>query len=117
MLKWWLSRLPLYNIGIVCSGIMAYMFWVLLGTLFLPIEAGFEITLITILLHGIAFLGYIFVANVLYCLGPLAEVIISPRKPNGFRYAVFGLGFSIAVLGPFVVPIHLLVFEIILGRV
>ena len=60
-----------------------------------------EITVLTALFQGFAYLVMVGVANLCYYLGPWSERLVRPANVARFRKIVFRLGFWFSVLLPF----------------
>ena len=72
--QWWERRRLRYNVGLLLAGLSAFVLYLAVYFTFgnrLPIEI--DVTIFTIVFHGIAFAFYVFVANVFYCLGAWSE--------------------------------------------
>ena len=106
---WWSSHRKQYNLGLIVSGILAFIAYVVVGSAFLPAKADFEITIFTTIFQGIGYMIMMGIANVLYFIGPISERCISPSNPDSFRLVCFRLGFWISVALPFSIPVLLLV--------
>ena len=63
--KWWENKRKYYNIGLLLSGIIAFILYVILGTtLIMPYDPEFEITLFTIIFQGIGYFFMILIAEI-----------------------------------------------------
>jgi len=52
--NWWYERRLHYNVGLILSGISAFILYVILGkSLIMPYDDEFEITLFTIVFQGV----------------------------------------------------------------
>jgi hypothetical protein len=91
-------------VALVVAGILAFITYVAVGSILLPPDADFEVTLFTTLFQGIGYLFMIGVANVFYFLGPLSERMVRPLDPERYRRICFRLGFWFSVLLPFSIP-------------
>ena len=101
---WWSAHRLRYNVALVVAGILAFITYVAVGSILLPPDADFEVTLFTTLFQGIGYLFMIGVANVFYFLGPLSERMVRPLDPERYRRICFRLGFWFSVLLPFSIP-------------
>ncbi len=106
---WWSSRRLRYNIALVVAGILAFIAYVTVGSMMLPSEADFEVTIFNALVQGIGYLFMIGLANVFYFLGPLSERMVRPSDLERYRRICFRLGFWFSVLLPFSIPVLLAV--------
>ena len=108
--EWWRERRKKYNLGLIVAGVLAYICYVAVLSVFHSDDrlADVEITVFTILFQGLGYLVMMLVANLLYNLGSLAESVCKPRHPEQFRTTLFNLGFWFSVSLPFIVPALLL---------
>lgn len=112
---WWESRRLLYNVGLVCAGILAFMCYVVVCFSLLPRvldESEIKITPLTTLVQGIGYLFMMGVANLCYFLGPFCEDFVRPGNVDRYRRISYWLGFWFSVLLPFSIP-ALLTVEIL----
>lgn len=106
---WWRARRRRYNLGLVVAGVLAFIVYVVIGSVLLPADANFEITLFTTLLQGVGYLVMMGVANICYFLGPLLERVVLPSDPERYRRICYRLGFWFSLLLPFSIPALLVV--------
>ena len=104
---WWKAQRLRYNVGLLAAGGTAFTAYLIIGSMMLRPDEGFEITLFTTLAQGITFLMLVGIANLLYFLGPLSEQIVRPSNPEVYRQICFRLGYWGSMLLPFTVPILL----------
>ncbi len=104
---WWSRRRFRYNVGLVVSGVLAFICYVIAldgrirdGS----IPHGAEITIFTTLFQAIGYLFMMAMANLCYFVGPLSESIVKPRDINNYRRVTFAMGFWFSVLLPFTIP-------------
>src|SRR3712207_943791 len=71
--QWWEARRLHYNVSLIVSGILAFLAYLLVLSIFSDRIPDAEISLFTILLQGIGYLFFMLVANVFYFLGALSE--------------------------------------------
>ena len=105
---WWERRRLRYNAGLLLAGLLAFVLYLAVYFSFsnrLPMEI--DVTIFTIIFHGIAFAFYVFVANVFYCLGALSERLPRIRTLESHRQTTFALGFWFSVALPFLEPFSL----------
>ena len=106
--RWWERRRLRYNVGLFLAGISAFVLYLAvyftLGNR-LPMEI--DVTIFTVIFHGIAFAFYVFVANVFYCLGALSERLPRMRSLESHRQMSFTFGFWLSVALPFLEPLLL----------
>lgn len=102
--RWWRDARWKYNIGLIIAG--ALTFFCYAAVLSLLHRNGqlldVRITISSIIL-GSGYLVMMYVANHLYDLGYLLEIIYRPNQPAKFRQIVFSLGFWFSTLFPFAV--------------
>lgn len=95
-----------YNFGLAIAGVLAFICYGISMELFAsPYDMSAEITVFTVVAQGVGYLVAMLVANLLYFLGPLAEVIIQPTDVMRFRKIAYRLGFWFSVVLPFSLPI------------
>lgn len=108
IVRWWESRRPLYNLAVLAAGVTS------LATVFVA-ELLLGEGAASIPWGGIAVYG--FLANLLYCLGPIADTIVMRRwgrdysevGPTLFRYGfVFAVGLTL-------LPVPLVALRMILA--
>ncbi len=102
--KWWSSRRLQYNVGLLISGFLAYIAYIVLGSILLS-DSGFEVTIFTVLFQGFAFLVMVVIANIFYSLGYATERIVCPKNPERYRKICYWMGYGFSILLPFSVPV------------
>lgn len=109
--EWWRERRKKYNRGLIIAGVLAYICYVLIVSIFHRDDrlAEVEITVFTMIFQGMGYLVMMLIANLFYNLGPLAELICKPRNPLEFRSTLFNLGFWFSVALPFLIPFLLII--------
>lgn len=108
--NWWSEKRTNYNLGLVVSGILAFVLYVILGVnLIMPYDDDFEITLFTIVPQGIGYLVMILIANLLYSLGVSRDLNYNKENTEKFRKNLFRLGFWFSVSLPFLAPLGILI--------
>lgn len=104
--EWWSDKRYLYNLGLILSGIIAFILYVIVGVNFImPYDEEFEITLFTIAFQGIGYLIVIVFANLFYSLGVTHDLNYNKENTNDFRKNLFNLGFWFSVSLPFLAPL------------
>jgi hypothetical protein len=112
--EWWGDKRYLYNLGLILSGIIAFVLYVIIGVnLIMPYDEDFDITLFTIVFQGISYLIMIVFANLFYSLGVTRDLNYNKENTNDFRKNLFNLGFWFSVSLPFLAPLWLLVSYIL----
>lgn len=108
--NWWSKKRTNYNLGLVLSGILAFVLYVILGVnLIMPYDDDFEITLFTIVPQGIGYLIMILIANLLYSLGVSFDLNCNKENTERFRKNLFCLGFWFSVSLSFLAPLMILI--------
>jgi hypothetical protein len=110
--QWWAARRGRYNIGLIVSGIMAFICYATVVWTFEDRIPGAEVTIFTTLIQGLGYLVMIGVANVFFFLGPIAEQVIRPTDPLRFRMLTYRTGFWGSVSLPFLIPAFLLILVV-----
>jgi hypothetical protein len=107
---WKRHRLP-YNIALLVSGVLAGLAYT--GALVAwhvwpppPEEWRPDFFDLDSFLFVLAYAVGWGAANILYLLGPLAEILVRPRRADTFRRVVFALGTGFSVLLPWIVPVN-----------
>lgn len=107
---WWKNRRKEYNIGLMLSGIVSYILYVVLGSILIaPYDCEFEITILSFVFQGFLFLITILIANIFYNLGAFADKRFNQKNEEKFRKRIYYLGFWFSVGLPLLVPILILV--------
>ncbi|MEG1591003.1 hypothetical protein [Chryseobacterium sp.] len=107
---WWVERRLNYNIGLIISGFIAFILYVIVGVNFImPYDEEFDITLFTIAFQGIGYLIMIVFANLFYSLGVTEDLNHNKENTDDFRKNLFNLGFWFSVSLPFLAPLWLLI--------
>lgn len=106
--RWWETQRLGYNAIASAEIGLAYVFWLVVLAVFEKCRfAKFEwrendfagqFTVLVVLL---------FVFNVFYCLGPLAEAIVRPHNVTVFRRVLYRVGVALSALPPFALPLSL----------
>jgi hypothetical protein len=113
--RWWLDRLPKYNLGLVIAGISAFIAYVLIGSLLLPATEEFEVTFFTLLVQGLGYLIMMVVANVCYFIGPVSESVLRPDDVVRYREKSYKFACQLSFALPFCVPVMLLIVAVLLN--
>lgn len=107
--EWWCEKRLLYNFGLVTSGILAFILYVVVGVNFImPYDNDFEITLFTLFFQGFGYLMMMGLANLCYNMGVYLD-LNNPENSEKFRKDLFKLVFWFSFLLPFSIPIMLLI--------
>ncbi len=108
--KWWSEKRTKYNIGLILSGMIAFVCYSLVVRYVIPPAPDVEITLFTLLFQGVGYLIFMSIANVFYSAGAAIENRCKPKNTLQFRIRTFNLGFALSCLIPFSIPIILLIY-------
>ena len=108
---WWANRRLRYNIGLLVAGALGFGLYAIAISRCIDLRApgGWEMTILTTLFQGFAYLVMIGVANLCYYLGPWSERLVRPANVARYRKIVFRLGFWFSVLLPFAPAVLLFV--------
>jgi hypothetical protein len=100
---WWARRRLRYNIGLLVAGALGFGLYAVAISRCINLHApgDWEITILTTVFQGFAYLVMIGVANLCYYLGPLSERLARPTNVASYRKTAFRLGFWFSVLLPF----------------
>ena len=113
--RWWLERLPRYNLGLIIAGLSAFMAYLLIGTLLLPASAGFEVTFFSLLFQSIGYLILMVFANLCFLIGPVSESMLRPDDVASYRKKWHTLGCRLSFVLPFGAPLVLLLVAVLHG--
>ncbi|MGV3664045.1 MAG: hypothetical protein ACO1TE_27985 [Prosthecobacter sp.] len=108
--QWWLARLPLYNVGLAVAGIVAFILYVIVGSL---LVADFELNLLFTIVQGIGYLVLMGVANVCYMIGPISESVLRPDDVWKYRLRWFDVGCRFSFSLPFCVPVLVIISAVL----
>ena len=107
---WWESRRKKYNMGLIISGIISYILYVILGSILIaPHDYEFEITIFNFVFQGFLFMIVILIANLFYNLGAFTDKHFNKRNEEKFRQRIYNLGFWFSVALPFLIPILIVI--------
>jgi len=112
--QWWKRRRLRYNIGLVISGVTAFVLYAILGSFYG--NNDFEITLFTTFFQGIGYLFMMGLANIFYFLGPFVDRRQNMSNSERFRERLFNLGFWFSCSLPFTVPLLLVLAYLLKWR-
>ena len=109
--RWWEGRRLRYNIGLALAGWAAWGLFALEILLISPqvLNPALGLSLSLTLGQGLAWLVAMGVANVLFLLGPVSEMVLRPADADGYRRRMFGLGFWFSMAVPFIFPALMLI--------
>ena len=109
--RWWESRRLRYNIGLAVAGSVAYGLYILEVLTITPrLESGlWPLQPSHTLWAGLCWLVVMAVANILFLLGPVSEMVLRPAEPDDYRRRMFGLGFWFSMAVPFLFPALMLI--------
>ena len=110
--EWWEKKRLNYNIGLLISGILAFILYIIVVEfIVMKSEKNWEgeITIFTILFQGIGYLVMIGIANLFYYLGQVSELIIEPENSEKYRNLTYKIGYWFSCGIPFLIPISLLI--------
>ncbi|MCF6306879.1 MAG: hypothetical protein L3J09_02875 [Flavobacteriaceae bacterium] len=110
--SWWNSKRLKYNTGIIISGIVSFILYLIIVE-FVVLKSSKdwegEITIFSLFFQGIGFLIMLGLANVFYSLGSFSEKIIKPKNTEKYRNNMFSLGYWFSFSLPMLIPISLLI--------
>ena len=76
--KWWESKRKKYNISLAIAGVVAFIFYAVIISVFEKYFNQSELTLFTTFLQASIYLLMMAIANICYFLGYLSKRVISP---------------------------------------
>jgi hypothetical protein len=107
--KWWQQKRLIFNIGLIISGLTAFVFYAIVLYSVVPYDTDVEITLFTIIPQALGYVMMIGIANICFQLGAYSEELIKPKNIELYRIRTFKIGFWFSCGLPFLIPILLLV--------
>ncbi|MFD0794667.1 hypothetical protein ACFQZX_13655 [Mucilaginibacter litoreus] len=100
-LWWWDKRFD-YNKGLFRAGFIAFMLYNILGPIIIEPHEEFDETGVLVIVHGIAYLLIVCIANVFYTLGYLTDICFNKNNSSLFRQNLFAVGYWFSVSLPIV---------------
>ena len=110
--EWWSKKRQNYNIGLILSGILAFILYIIVVELVVVNSEkrwDGELTIFSFLFQGIGYLIMIGIANLFYYLGPVSESIIEPKDSEKYRNLTYSLGYWFSCGIPFLIPLILFI--------
>ncbi len=107
--RWWLSRLPFYNMGLIVAGATAWtlgmtLAWTLSKPLLTAEDELPEFTILTVIFYAVGSWIFLAGANLCYLLGPVGERVVRPGGVARYRKFAWRSGFVFSILVPFAWP-------------
>ena len=110
--EWWKRKRLNYNVGLIISGILAFILYVTVVELVVlkseKVWEG-ELTIFTIIFQAIGYLIMMGIANLFYYLGPISELLIKPENAKNYRILTYRIGYWFSCGIPFLVPLLLFI--------
>lgn len=100
--QWWFYKRVKYNRGLIAGGILAFIIYCVLASI-TPPNDEFEINLFTIIILGTMYLIAMVLANILYTLGSITDLLFNKTNSQDFRELLFALGYWFSVIIPSVI--------------
>jgi len=91
--KWWLKNRLRYNKGLVISGFVAFVLFVVLASIVIAPNEQFEETILAIVFQGFAYFIMMCIANLFYTLGWIIDLLFNTSNSQRFRETLFLLGY------------------------
>jgi magnesium-transporting ATPase (P-type) len=113
---WWLRKRCCYNIGLIISGLIAFMLYCILGEIIIGAHEEFEETIFEMVFQAGAFAIMIGIANVFYLLGWIIDSRFNKNNDQRFRQRLFALGFWFSFALPILVILAVMVRFMIFGQ-
>jgi len=108
--EWWETRRNKYNTGLIISGIVSFILYIVLGSfLIAPYDYEFEITIFSMIFQGFFFLITILIANLFYNLGAFTDKHYNKKNDEKFRQRIYNLGYWFSVGLPLLIPIIIII--------
>lgn len=95
---WWESQRVRYNLRLVTAALASFLLLVAVWWLFESRLPCLEITGLSIFASVLLFAMALFVANIFYFLGCVAEMVCRPRNVLLFRERLYALGTAFSLL-------------------
>ena len=109
--EWWRKKRSKYNIGLIISGIVAFILQITVVEI-VSNESNYlelDMTIFTIFFQAIGYLIMIGIANLFYYLGPISEKIFEPKDSEKYRNTTFKIGFWFSCGLPLLIPLNILI--------
>jgi hypothetical protein len=111
--EWWGKRRKRYNISLISAGILAFISYATIISVFRRYFNQAEITLFTTTVQGIGYLIMLAIANICYYIGPISERLSRPKNIVLYRKVAYSLGYWFSMALPFSIPGFLLYMVLI----
>ena len=109
--EWWRKKRSKFNIGLIISGILAFIFQITVIEI-VSNESNYlelDFTIFTFFFQAIGYLIMIGIENLFYYLGPISEKLIEPKDSEKYRNRTFKFGFWFSCSLPFLIPLNILI--------
>ena len=110
--EWWKRKRLNYNVGLIISGILAFILYVTVVELVVlkseKVWEG-ELTIFTIVFQAIGYSIMMGIANLFYYLGLISELLIKPENAKNYRILTYRIGYWFSCGIPFLVPLLLFI--------
>jgi len=113
---WWREHKVKHTKGLVISGITSFICFAIIICFFIVPFAGFIATLTTIFFLSIIYFIAMFIFNLLYKLGHLADYLFNKSNNEKIRIILFNLIYWFSVALPFLIPVIPIVIYFIDNR-
>jgi hypothetical protein len=98
--QWWFKNRVRYNYGLLKSGTAAFPIYLVGGALLISSGTKYNEIIFGCLLFGGIFIIYMLIANLLYTLGSIADLVLNINDSLKFREVLFSCGYWISIIPP-----------------
>ncbi len=113
---WWESKRCNYNKGLIIAGFIAFLLYCILGEIIIARYEEFEETVFEIAFQGGAYFMMMILANVVYTLGWMLDLLFNSNNSQHFRERLFALGYWFSFALPILLILSVMVRFLIGGK-
>ena len=99
---WWNSRQLKYNIGLLVAGLLAFIFYCIVGVTLIEPHEEFEETLFSMFFQKVAYGFMIYLANLIYLFVIRLDIVYNGSNSTTIRnrlyWGYFWISFSLPIL-------------------
>jgi hypothetical protein len=113
---WWQSKRCKYNKGLIIAGFIAFLLYNILGEIIIARYEEFEETIFEIAFQGGAYFMMMILANVIYTLGWVLDLLFNGNDSQRFKERLFALGYWFSFALPILLILSVMVRFLIWGK-
>lgn len=114
--QWWRSKRYKYNKGLIIAGFIAFLLYCILGEIVIAPHEEFEETIFEITFQGGAYFFMMILANALYSLGWVIDMLFNKNDNQQFRERLFAFGYWVSFLLPILFILTIMGWFFIRGK-